>query len=541
LLCLLLLLTASAGGVVGAPGAAEANATEAEGSSPRIVAAYPNPVAEGDRGEFVVVHLPPGSGTVALTDGETRVVLPVNASGRVVVTADPDAVADAVTERGSRRFAAGGLSLSNAGEELRVVDAAAGSTVLIDRVTYESAPEGELWRRGNGSTAGTWRPLGRTPRPVRSHGSANATAFVLPDAPGVPLETLQGADDRILLAGYTLSSSRVTDALVTAHRGGVTVRVLVEGSPVGGISREQANTLDRLVAAGVDVRAVGGPYARVSYHHAKYAVVDDRALVLTENWKPAGTGGAGSRGWGVRLDSHDVADDLAGLFRADAGWRDGVAWSRFRAGKRYGAGGRANGTYPTQFEGENVRAESVRVLTAPGNAEAAVVAELDGATERVDVLQPTVQRDGAFVRASIRAAERGARVRILLSNAWYLSEENRRLVDALNDLAERRDLPLSARVVDPQGRFEKVHAKGVVVDGETVILGSLNWNEHSARENREVVVALDGREPAAYYTRVFEADWRGEERGTPAGVVLGAAVALGVAIAVARREIAFGE
>jgi phosphatidylserine/phosphatidylglycerophosphate/cardiolipin synthase-like enzyme len=106
----------------------------------------------------------------------------------------------------------------------------------------------------------------------------------------------------------------------------------------------------------------------------------------------------------------------------------------------------------------------------------------------------------------------------------------------LNERARRRDLPLSVRLADPDGAFGKVHAKGAILDEETVLLGSLNWNAHAARENREVVLALRGRGAADYYGRVFEADWRGG-RGSdvPVGVLLAVAVAALVAAWAARR------
>jgi phosphatidylserine/phosphatidylglycerophosphate/cardiolipin synthase-like enzyme len=242
---------------------------------------------------------------------------------------------------------------------------------------------------------------------------------VLPDAPRIPVETLQSAERRLLLAGYTFASERATRALVAAQRRGLTVRVLVEGGPVGGVSRRSARLLDRLTAAGVEVRVVSGPYERYQFHHAKYAVVDDRALVLTENWKPAGTGGHSSRGWGVRLQDPSAADALAETFRADAGWRDTSPWAAFRAGRRFEHRAPANGSFPTEFESENVAVDRASVLVAPENAGDAVVARLDAAEELVDVVQVSVGApDQRFLRAARRAAERGVEVRILLSGAW---------------------------------------------------------------------------------------------------------------------------
>ena len=130
-----------------------------------------------------------------------------------------------------------------------------------------------------------WTPLGATDRPVVSAGQTDAEVFVVPEEGGRARELLSRADERILLAGYTLTSQSVVETLVQAHERGVSVRVLVDGSPVGGMSGRGAAALDTLAWNGIDVRVIGGDRARYRFHfhHAKYAVVDDRALVTTEN------------------------------------------------------------------------------------------------------------------------------------------------------------------------------------------------------------------------------------------------------------------
>jgi phosphatidylserine/phosphatidylglycerophosphate/cardiolipin synthase-like enzyme len=330
-------------------------------------------------------------------------------------------------------------------------------------------------------------------------------------------------------------------ALAAAERRGVQVRVLVDDGPVGGITRREAAVLDSLADGGVDVEVIGGARARYEFHHAKYAVVDDRALVLTENWKPSGTGGHGSRGWGVVVPGEATARELAEVFRADVGWNDTRSWERFRRGQSFEPSSPANETYPTRFAPETVPVESVTLVTAPDNAESAVVSLLRSANDSVRVEQMSVGgRRQPFVRATLAAARRGVEVRILLSDAWYVEEENRELVRWLNERATAEGLPLAARVADPRG-FEKIHAKGVVVDGEHVVVGSLNWNNHSARQNREVAVVLHGEKAGRYYGRVFDADWRASGDGSrlPLGLVAVVAVAVAGAAAVARREVRF--
>ena len=501
--------------------------------TPAIAATVPNPVADGDAGEFVVLDLPSTTANWTLGDGERVLSLPTDRPGtRVAVSADPNATRRLTdTPVVSVPY----LSLSNSGERLRLRR----DGVVVATLTYRDAPEGERLVRTDDGTA--WRPVGYQPRDVTRHGPATVTGFVLPDSPGLPVETLRSARHRLFLAGYTFTSERVAGALVAAERRGVDVRVLVDADPVGGRTARGAAALDRLAAAGVDVAVLGGPRARFDYHHPKYAVVDDRALVLTENWKPAGVGGRSSRGWGAVVESSSLATDLAGLFRADSGWADALPWRRYRRGRTFETGEPAGASFPTRVEPTTTTASEVRVLTAPGNAGSALVGIIDGADDRVDVIQPTVGgRSSPLLGATVRAAERGVEVRLLLSGAWYVAEENAALVEWVNSVAERRGLPLTARVAEPGGRFEKIHAKGVVAD-DVVVVGSLNWNANARTENREVAVAVRSEALAAHFREAFAADWRGGSGGgTTWLVIAGALAALVLAVVVARKTIRFG-
>ena len=535
---ILFLLLASPAVATGPEGPADTPGDDpprAVATQPRIVAVVPNPAAESDAGERVVVEFPSPTNASGWTvdDGESAAGLPNRTlSGRVVLTTDPDAVPPPAAPASQANTVtvtvvglAGHLALANGGETVELRDAE-GRTV--DGVTYEEAPEGKRYALDDDGWA--WRIPGTTDLPIAVARDVPARTFVLPDAPQVPVGTVAGARERVLLAAYTFASARVADELCAARERGVEVAVLVEGDPVGGTTVRSARVLDRLVACGVAVSALGGPGDRYGVHHPKYAVVDDRALVLSENWKPAGTGGRSSRGWGVLLDSPRVADALARTFEADAGYRDARPWRRVRSGVEPVEKPPANGGFPGQFAPRRVDVDRVEVVVAPDNAEGAVVGLLDGAERSIRIQQVAIgSREHPFVVATVRAARRGVPVSVLLSGAWYVREDNQALVEWLNGLARREDLPIEARLVRPRSRFEKTHVKGVIVDGEAAVVGSLNWNAHATRKNREVVVVLHDREAAAYYGRVFRADWRGGVWWLPIGVV--AVVGLAVAAA----------
>jgi phosphatidylserine/phosphatidylglycerophosphate/cardiolipin synthase-like enzyme len=294
--------------------------------------------------------------------------------------------------------------------------------------------------------------------------------------------------------------------------------------------------LDRLSNQSIPVRVMDGPAEPYRFHHAKYAVVDDRAIVLTENWKPAGTGGRSSRGWGVVLDAPAVRQGLVRAFEADTRARHTLGWDAYRHNESFEGVTPSETTYGTRFDPQTLTAQRAELLVAPDNAAGEVETLLDNASDSIRVVQVSIDGlNNRLLAASIDAARRGVDVDILLSQAWYTREDNRALAANLTALAEREDLPLSARLAEPNGRFEKIHAKGVVVDGEHVVLGSLNWNDNAFENNREVAVVLTGESVAAYYGKVFRADWRGGIWRLAVGLLLALALGLLLAVGVGRK------
>ncbi|WP_233255087.1 phospholipase D-like domain-containing protein [Halopenitus persicus] len=521
--------------------ASDATGTPATASNGVIVELYPNPIAAGNEGEYLVVDLPV-AGNWTLSDGYYDTPIPANVSGRVALSTAPDAASDHVD--GPVRRLPEHFPLSASGD--RIVLAYEGEPV--DVVAYERAREAEVWNRSwEGLRGNGWRPYGYQPHESRATDptagstdrSAEVEAFVLPDASDAPLSAIEGAEDRLFLAGYTFSSTRIAEELIAAHGRGVTVRVLVEGDPVGGFSAGTARTLDRLVAAGIEPRVLAGPRSRFAYHHPKYAVVDGRAVVLTENWKPSGTGGAANRGWGVTVFDRGFADELASVFDRDATAIDAVPWARFRENVTVHDGGRANGTYPSRFDPHRTTASNVELLLAPENAADEIVDRIDAADDRVLVTVPrTAGPEWRLLEAVIRAAERGVESRVLLSNAWYDAEGNEALAARLNDRAADESIPLSVAVTEPRSRYAKIHAKGLVADDD-VVVGSLNWNPSAATRNREVLVAFESSSAADYFHAVFAADWRGGSVQFPIGLTGGLAAVGGAAWALIRREVSF--
>lgn len=498
----------------------------------QIIELYPNPTTPQNHGEYVIVELN-ASGEWTLTDGHSTADLP-DRSGTFAITRHPNktAVHTNVTVVETESY----LRLAASGDQLDLKQ----DGQIVDSVGYEQAPESYRWRVDREPH---WQPDGFEPRDPKTVDDKPVAAFVLPDASDAPLTGLEEADDRLYLAAYTLTSERVTTELIAAHQRGVDVVVLVEGGPVGGIPAKQADRLNELTAAGVDVQVMSGDRTRFRYQHAKYAVVDDRAVVLTENWKPSGTGGAENRGWGLTIESPKTADELAAVFEHDVGWADTRSWREFRETTETYSQKSATGSYPETQPPLSTTADELTVLTAPDNAIDELVATVDDTNDRLLVVQPRISdTDFQLLRAAIRAADRGVRVRILLGSQWYDKTENKQLAAELREQAADTDSPLEVRLAEDTDQFGKIHAKGIVAD-DTAVVGSLNWNNNSAKNNREVAVAIEDDAVADYYAEVFEADWEGQsaDREIPVGVVVISVGIAGGAVLLLNRRLEFAE
>ena len=512
---------------LGAGVAAGDTATDGDATDAKLVGAYPNPVADEDAGEFVTVRFGRPTNTTGwtLTDGKTTARFPNRTiEGTVAVAVQPKPARNH-TERRIVPLS-GRLQLANGGDRLEL----RANGRVVSEARYRDAPESE--RRD--FEAGVWEPLGATDYdPVRID-EDTARAFVLPDAPGVLPDELGTADERILVGGYTFTSDRIATVLIDAAAEGVEVSVLLDGAPVGGMSDRQARALDRLTEGGVEVRVLSGPHTRYRFHHPKYSVVDDRVIVSTENFKPAGLGGRSSRGWGVVLENDRAATTLASVHENDRTWRAATAWQAYSEGRTFTESAAAVGEYGSEHRPQRVEIERATVLVAPDNAADALVEELEAADERILVQQVGIDSpDNRLLGATLDAADRGVRVRIHLGGSWYVEEENTELVEWLNRRSEAEGWDLEARVDDAEG-YEKIHTKGVIVD-DTAVVGSLNWGQSAQSNNREVLLALEGSEAAGYYAAVFEDDWQGDDRALPVGLPAAVAVGGAGALLLARR------
>lgn len=498
----------------------------------------------------------------SLSDGEGTATFPLASilppGGRLLIARNATSYVEDTLEPADFAFGPGDarqmegdmLRLADAGDEVVLLET---SGTVVDAYVWgdssyadagwtgraaERMGRGEIAVRvadGNGGwidrdTAHDWEGLrhhrlGQSafdPAPIELRGAT--TAVLSPDAGDIPLLRWLGSARATIEVGvYTFQSERIASVLAAAAERGVQVRVLLDGSPVGGVEDDEHRVVGGLLAAGVEVRwLAGGPdiVKRYRYLHAKYAIVDGRAVWIgSENFGNAGLppDREGNRGWSVIAEDADLAEILRSVFQADFDPRrpDSIP-AREAVIQPL--------PLPPSLAPWSAPPASVpraaRIVLAPDTSldTEGILGFLASATRRLSIdafYLDEMWRDtpNPFLEAAFAAARRGVSVRILLDGSWASVETdsgtNDDIVERINHRATNESLPLEVRLLKPRGPIERLHNKGAVVDGRAVLVSSMNWALGSATENREVGLIVEDPDLARTFETSFDADWEG--------------------------------
>jgi cardiolipin synthase A/B len=136
-------------------------------------------------------------------------------------------------------------------------------------------------------------------------------ALILPEHSNLIIDAINSARLSLLICTYEFDSPLVGSSIIDLLEKGVSVKMLLEGCPAGGISNRSKALLPMLEEAGARI-CFAQPSStkdlprRYSYVHAKYIVIDGRtSIVLSENLVSSifdAELGHGNRGWATVLN-----------------------------------------------------------------------------------------------------------------------------------------------------------------------------------------------------------------------------------------------
>jgi phosphatidylserine/phosphatidylglycerophosphate/cardiolipin synthase-like enzyme len=370
---------------------------------------------------------------------------------------------------------------------------------------------------------GVWDPrplmIGQSRFSPAEFRNISVTTFVSPDSSGDMFSyAVNQASDQVLLNVYEFSSPLMADTLIAARQRGVDVNIILEGGPVGGITPEEKGVIRKMTDQGIPVSIMESrpdtpaPYR---YDHAKYVVIDRRAVLLTsENFKYSGfppAGMTGNRGWGVYLEDPALAEYFSMVYMTDSHGKSVTAYNGSEGNPESPPSGKHTAEFPPGF----FAGATVSPVIAPDTS-TQIIGLINSADKSIEIEQAYITNDttsrlNPYLSAAINASRRGVHVRVLLDSYWYNIEDekdNDEMVDLINRIGKYENIPLEARCADlALIDVDKIHNKGVIVDNQCVLVSSINWNSVSPNFNREAGVIIDHPGVAHYFLEVFEDDW----------------------------------
>jgi phosphatidylserine/phosphatidylglycerophosphate/cardiolipin synthase-like enzyme len=397
--------------------------------------------------------------------------------------------------------------------------------------------------------------------------TATITYLIAPDNIFVNVRSaISAAQTSIRYEGYTFDNAELGQALAARAAAGVSVTVLLEGAPVGGVGDQDRWVCQQIENAGGqcwflinDSTATPVIHDRYAYQHAKFMVIDDRWLLTgSENLNYSSMpsddksdGTSGNRGIWLWTDAGGpISHALVFAHDLDpAQHRDLTRWSaddpKYGAPPptftvSYASGGTA---YPVQFaqpfaytgtlffemvqSPDNALRDSDALLgmvARAGRGDRVLVEQLYeykywGPTSSTPITDPNPR-----LEAYIAAARRGAVVRLILDSAYNDPLDprgNTATCAYVNAIATSESLDVQCVLGDPTGTG--IHNKMVLVSAGGqgwVHTGSINGSENSSKQNREMAVQVKSTEAYNYLLNVFRYDCRVSGCTLPGSVYL---------------------
>jgi cardiolipin synthase A/B len=363
--------------------------------------------------------------------------------------------------------------------------------------------------------------------PKTYHANTSITPFISPDTSfSVISGFIQNTNSEILLSVYEFTSTELSNILIDALQRNITLNILTEGSPVGGMSTKQRFLLHRLQQHGATIHILRGSqadriYKRYRFTHAKYLVLDgETVLIHSGNFAPTGvpsTSSFGNREWGIAITNRTIAEFYSTVFYED--WNikreDTFVFSSeiiFENNEYLLPDESYYGAYqpiidqPSLF---NLTAKIQPVLS-PDNSLSEITTLLLQANKSIYIQQLYIYPnwtnfENPVIPILVKKAEHGVDVRIILNyNPFYDSTNKQNNVT--KDILESHGIKVKY-VYTNWSIFRNVHNKGAIVDNTSVLISSINWNENSFTRNREVGVIIENEIIAEYYASVFFYDW----------------------------------
>ncbi len=345
-------------------------------------------------------------------------------------------------------------------------------------------------------------------------GAATVTCFTSPDSSdAVVRDLLQNTENEMQIMVYAFTNWFLIDEIhqALARNGTMEITIIVSWKwasyPERDLTYGAFYNLSQNAAFNNNLFLYFSEATYLEFSHAKYMIFDQEVVVVqSANWAKSGIPPApsdGNREWGVVIEQPDVVDYFYDSFVHDLNLDNVEPYVPHIDDFEDFSENISTGPYPHPFDNQTFSGTmSIQCVLSPDNDVATITALIDSATSTLMVQQmySKLEWDGnpnQFNDAIVAAAARGVDCKVMLDNRSAGMQEVAEML-----LANGVDVRFTN-----QTYFTWTHNKGVIVDGQKVLVSSINWSYESTHENREAGVIITHSGVANYFTQIFNWDW----------------------------------
>src|SRR6266851_4642591 len=295
---------------------------------------------------------------------------------------------------------------------------------------------------------------------------SHRSLVVLPDDSAKPiLDAIGMASKSLCVKMFLFSDPKLLEAVVTARRRGVKVRVMLNPARRSG-EEDNEETRQKLTHAGIDV-VDGNPAFDLT--HEKSMVVDEKtAFVKSLNWATKNL--TETRDYAVVTSHPREVNEIVECFEAD--------WNRnlFDPGER------------------------AHLIWCPGGR-GRICRFIEEARHTLFVQNERYQ-DIVIIECLVRAARRGVKLHVMTRPPHTLKED--KLVEGVGGLRIMDDVGIKIHKL----KKLKLHGKMLLADGVAAIVGSINFAPGSFDGRRELAIQVRDEDVVKRLADVAHHDWK---------------------------------
>ncbi len=363
--------------------------------------------------------------------------------------------------------------------------------------------------------------------------------FVSPDnSYEVIVQELRKAQRSIDMNMYEFTNPFLYQEFLDVLTRNVTLRIFMEGAPIGGIDDREIYILKSLASHGGVIRFLVSDEknqvkARYQFTHAKYLLIDNETVIVEScNWAKTGIPkdpSYGNREWGIVVRNKEMAHIFWQVFQDD--WdplhtdsypleaMNFTEYPEFLLDYES-----QSGAYQPKFNATTVSESfTITPVFSPDTSEQALLDAIDAATSSIYIQQLYIYKDwgetpSPLVEHLVNKSLEGIQIRVLLD--YQVSfDKTITLLEETKEYLEASGIQVKF-ISSDWSPFTTLHNKGMIIDNTTVLISSINWNEQSIRKNREAGLLITNQNVAQYYASVFLSDWSLESSQRHASIFL---------------------